>query len=101
MGPDYTFYAFNEDGHTCAIFGTPEEALDELTSRLSDCITAEYGIEPIEGIWKLLERMSDFEDRYDDDWMENVIRMVSTMIMEKMDIADRKKTTPEKTDSKK
>ena len=101
MGNDFVFYAFNVNGHTAAVFNTSDEALDELSIRLSESDIDEYGIEPIDGIWRLLERMSDFEDRYDDDWMENVVRMASNMISEKKKVANRKKTTPEKTDSKK
>lgn len=100
MGNDFVFYAFNVNGHTAAIFNTSKEALDELSIRLSECDDEEYGIEPIDGIWKMLERMSDFEDRYDDDWMENVIRMASEMISEKKsEFADRKRINSEKTNS--
>ena len=101
MENNYMFYAFNVNGHTVSIFNTSEEALEELSNRLSEDDSDEYGIEPIDGIWRLLERLSDFEDRYNDDWMENVVLEVGSMIFEKQDLADQKKTTPEKTDSQK
>ena len=101
MGNDFVFYAFNVNGHTAAIFNTSEEALEELSIRLSESDIDEYGIEPIDGIWKMLERMSEFEDRYDDDWMENVVRMAHQMISDKKVVADRKKSSSEKTNSQK
>lgn len=100
MENDYVFYAVNVNGHTAAIFNTSEEALEELTERLTDYDSAEYGIEPIDGIWKMLERMGDFEDRYDDDWMEDVVHTANAMISrKKTELADRKRITSEKTNS--
>ncbi|MBR2766845.1 hypothetical protein IKD67_02050 [Candidatus Saccharibacteria bacterium] len=96
MQGNYTFYAFNVNGHTVAIYNTPAEALDELEYRLKECDTDEYSIEPIDGIWRMLERMGDFDDRYDDDWMEEVVMTASRLIMEKNEKPDSKKTSPEK-----
>lgn len=98
----YTFYAFVVNGHTAAIYRHADEALDELTHRLKEDSTDAYGIEPIEGIWKMLERLSEFEDRSDDMWMENVICMASKMIFDDSDKEQQLETKPpENKDSKK
>lgn len=90
----YTFYAFNVNGHTACIFDSSEEALAELTERIKEDDSDAYGIEPIEGIWRMLERYSNFEDRYDDRWMEQVVQSVCQMIFNKSDAGEKKK--PEK-----
>lgn len=101
MSENYTFYAFNVNGHTATIFSTPEEALDELTMRLKEDDSDTYAIEPIDGIFRTLERMADFDGRYDDVWMEVVIQKVCQMVFNKNELAESKGTLPENKNSKK
>lgn len=96
MDDNYMFYAFNVNGHTAAIYTTSEEALDELYIRIKESDLDIYGIEPIEGIWHTLERLADFESRSDDEWMENVIYMMGSMIEKKKEDMNLKKNPPKK-----
>ena len=81
----YSFYALNVNGHTSSLFPEREEALDELVMRVNEDDTDTYEIERIDGIWNMLARYSDFEDRYDDEWMEEVLRVTCQMIFDKED----------------
>ena len=87
----YMFYAFNVNGNTVIIFSTPEEALDELSIRLKEDDSDAYEIEPIKGIWYMLERLSNFEDRYNDRWMEDVLQLACQMVFNKSGIGEKKK----------
>lgn len=98
----YMFYAFNVNGHTAYIFDSAEEALAELSTRLKEDDTDAYEIEPIEGIWRMLERYSNFEDRYNDQWMEEVVQVVCESIFNRSDTEKKKSEKPPKeTNSKK
>lgn len=99
----YVFYAFNVNGRTHYIFDSAEEALAELSTWLKEDDSDAYEIEPIEGIWRMLERYGNFEDRYDDSWMEQVLQTVCQMIFNKSGIGEKEKTEkpPKETNSKK
>lgn len=96
MEHEYTFYALNVNNvRTIAIFNTKEEALKELVLQLQGNEVDTFSIEPICGIWHTLERLADFESRSDDDWVENVIYMISQMIANKKKVPCLKEDSPE------
>ncbi len=99
----YMFYAFNVNGRTHCIFNSSEEALAELSTWLKEDDSDAYGIEPIEGIWRMLERYGNFEDRYDDSWMKEVLRVTCNMIFNKSGTGEKEKSEkpPKETNSKK
>jgi hypothetical protein len=103
MNDNYVFYAFKVNGHTAAVLNTPEEALDALSIRLKEDASDIYTIEPIDGIFRMMERIADFEGRYDDIWMEDAIQIACQMLFDKRKLMDAKKpdkNPPKKTDSK-
>lgn len=101
MSEHYTFYAFNANGHTAAVFKTSEEALEELSMRLREDDSDSYAIEPIDGIWRMLERIADFDGRDNDSWMEDVLQIACQMVFDKKELASSKETPPENKNSKK
>lgn len=100
MSEHYTFYAFNVNGYTAAVFKTSDEALAELSIRLREDDSDSYAIEPIDGIWRMLERIADFDGRDDDRWMEEVLRQASEMVFDKKAQANSKDTPPKNKNSK-
>ena len=93
----YTFYALNVNGYTAAIYASRDEALSELTIRFKEDDSDRYEIEPLNGIWRMLVRLSNFEDREDDPWMINVVSQVSTLIRVAQELSKTKtKDSPQK-----
>ena len=80
MNEDYMFYALNVDGRTLDVFKTPTDAINELSEQMYTIDSLVYEIEPLDSIWKMLERLSDINDRYDDEWMKKVLRIASAMV---------------------
>lgn len=85
-----TFYAMTVNGHTASVHVTSDEAIEHLSDRIAEDDTDTYGIERIDGIWELLKRIGSFED-YDDDWMEDALYMVHSMVDAKRDLIDRER----------
>lgn len=74
-----TFFAMQINGLDAALFVTADEALEAISEHLAVCDKDSYCIEPVSGIYELIRRMGAFEG-YDDDWMEEVLEVTTSMV---------------------
>lgn len=89
------FYAMKINDHDALFTVTAEEALEQVSIRINTCDDDAYTIERVDGIWDLVRRMGAFED-YSDEWMEDTLEVVQSMITE----AKAKKKEEEKNERK-
>jgi len=75
------FYAMKINDHDALFTVTAEDALEQISIRIKECDDEAYTIERVNGIWDLVRRMGAFED-YSDEWMEDTLEVVQSMIAE-------------------
>ena len=73
-----TFYAVMINGQDASLFTTAEDAISELGENFDETGDDTYAIQPIKGIWELLERYGAFEN-YSDDWLLDILPVVVSM----------------------
>ena len=80
MKQKMVFYAVNTNSHTSSIHVSKDEALEEVARRLDEDDTDNYEIERIDSIWAMVTRFVYFEDKADNEWVEEVLMRSLDMI---------------------
>lgn len=86
----YVFYALTVNDHDASLHITAEDAVEELSLRIADCDDEDYGIEPVRGIWNLIQRLGAFEG-YADYWMEDALSIAHDMVRSKKALESKSK----------
>ena len=86
---DLTFFAVTVNGEDSIIYVTPEEALADIALRLEDNHDDTYAIDPVKGTWALIRRLGEFEC-YDEEWMQEVLIIVTEMVKRAKEVQAKK-----------